>query len=191
MLRGGSAEVGAGDAQAVDPTTEAALDGGVSDIVVDTDRLRIEIFQHDIEVPDGSAYQADAGVGVIHGAGLVTGIESGQLGHARLELFELEGERTICIDLKGAPAVMMDSQLRHGLEDVLRERSLGVDDVGGQHGDFEAVLSNRRDELGKILAHTLGLDVPALAHGEVDAIEADVGGAEGEGVTLQKLELLR
>src|SRR5205814_5177715 len=57
-----SAEMRARDAKAVDPPSQSALDGGMGDVVIHAHRLRIEILEYDVQVPDGRPHYADTGV---------------------------------------------------------------------------------------------------------------------------------
>src|SRR6266404_9249585 len=81
-----TAQMRAGDAEAVDPAPESSLDGGVADVVIHTHRLRVQILEHDVQVPNGSSHQADAGVRMVHGARLILRVERRKFGHARLEI---------------------------------------------------------------------------------------------------------
>src|ERR1700730_6634154 len=96
-----------GDAHTVDPAAEAAFDSGVPDIIIHADRPRIEILQDNVQVPDGSSHQSDAGVGVVHGAGLIARVERGQFRHARFQLIELLGNGTVRVVPEVVPAVVV------------------------------------------------------------------------------------
>ena len=110
-----SAQMRTRDAQAVDPASEAALDSGMPDIVIHADRLRIEILEYNVQVPDGSPHQSDAGMRVVHGACLILCVERGQFGDTRFQLLELFGHGTIRIVPEIVPAVVVDSELGHHL----------------------------------------------------------------------------
>src|SRR6266851_2010836 len=157
-----------GDAEAVDPSSEAAFDRGVPDVIIYANRIRIEILEDNVQVPDGGSYQPDTGVGVVHSRHFVTRVERREFRHTRLELLELFGDRAIGIVFESTPAVVADFQLGHGPEDVLRIGALDVDNVGGEHRDFQVMLANNRDQPGKVLPHAVRLDVASLSHGEID-----------------------
>ena len=95
ILHRDAAQMALRDLEAVDPAAQSAFDGGVPDVVVDADRLRVEVPHDLVQIPDGRAHQADAGVRVVHGARLVPRVERRQLREPRLEALQLR-RRTAC-----------------------------------------------------------------------------------------------
>ena len=76
-------------------------------------------------------------------------------------------------------------------ENLLGVGCLGVRDIGRDHRHFQTMPPDDRDQLRQILPHSLRLDVAALAYRDVDAVEADLGGARRQRVALQKLQVFR
>src|SRR5579872_7557272 len=76
VLHGNPAKMRLADVEAVDPAAESAYDSGVTYIVIHCYGVGIEIFEHDIEIPDRGSNQADAGVRVIHRSSAVSFIQS-------------------------------------------------------------------------------------------------------------------
>ena len=91
---------------------------------------------------------------------------------------------------ESAEAVMADAEFGRGPDDVLREGSLGIGDIGGDHGDFQAMPPDGGDQPRKLLPDALRLDVAALANRKIEAVEADFRGAFGEFVALQEVQVL-
>src|ERR1700694_3150652 len=117
---------------------------------------------------------------MVHGAGLITRVERSPLLYARSQLFELFGDGAIRIVPDAGPAIVVDSQLRHDLEDILGMGGVGIHNVGSQHRDFQAVAPNNRSQIGKILAYALRLHMAAFADSEVNPVEADLGRARSQ-----------
>src|SRR5580700_970993 len=115
--------------EAIHPTTEAAFDGGVSDVIVNADCMRIEIFENLEDVPNRSAHQTDAGVCVIHRAHFVLGVQRGELGGAAMEIFKLGRERLIVTIFKAAPTVVANAETRQRPKHSAGIRAGGVYDV--------------------------------------------------------------
>src|SRR5438270_8281938 len=126
---------------------------------------------------------------VIHSTGLMLGIERGQLGDTQFYSLKLRGVRLIRRIFETTPAIVPNSQVGHGLEDILDVRSLGVDDIGGNHGHFEAVPADDRNDVRQSPPNAIGLDMTALANGEINSVEADLGGGFSEIFTLKKLKM--
>ena len=67
---------------------------------------------------------------------------------------------------------------------------VGVGDLGGDHRDFETGAFEYLHQRRKVLLHLLGQDVAALADGDVDAVEAEVGRRLGQFGALHEREML-
>src|SRR4051812_43591322 len=68
ILDSDAAKIRTGYPQAVDPTSEAALNRSMSDIVIDTNWGRIESSKQQVEIPYWCTHEIDARMGVVHGA---------------------------------------------------------------------------------------------------------------------------
>src|SRR3954447_3178769 len=66
ILNRDAAQVRPGDPEAIDPTAQAALNRRVADIVIDGDRIWIELFENDMQIPNRRTHHARAGMRVIH-----------------------------------------------------------------------------------------------------------------------------
>ena len=165
-------------------------DSGVRDIEIDPDRSGIEIAHEIPEIPDRGTHDARSGMGVIHSAHSITGIERGKFREARLHRFQLR-----VIGLGGVPLVrsepiIADAELGGGFQNIFRERRLPVGDRGGNHRYFEAMAPEDGDQRRQVPGYGGRFDVTAAAQRDIDAVEADSRGSLSQFLALHEFEVL-
>ena len=73
---------------------------------------------------------------------------------------------------------------------ILGERRFGVGDIGGDHRHFEACFLMAATSGGRSCLTRCGFDMSALADGEIDAVEAQLGRGLGQLLALHELQVL-
>jgi hypothetical protein len=84
----------------------------------------------------------------------------------------------------------MYAQLRRCGQDLVGVGRLSIRDASGDHWHFKPMLTDRLDKRWKILSHADRVDMPAVAHGKIYAVETQVGRSLSELLSVQELKML-
>ena len=139
----------------------ATPDRGVTQVVVQSDQLAVELLQDQPQIPDAAANIPGTRVRVIHGGRAVLLIERGQTADARLQGLQLRLELLRIVIAKTRRAEIPDAEALHRAEDRLCSRRLRVHDGGNHHRRVESGLPGQLDRLSQITFDVFSEDVRA------------------------------
>ena len=78
-----------------------------------------------------------------------------------------------------------------GLQDGFRVGRGRVHNINRDHRNVQPVPPDGCHQRRKVLLHALGFDVSALAHRDIDSVEAGIRGRLGEFLSRDELQVLR